>query len=39
VQFAGFRPASPRTDADLTAAYEIIELTSKPADENSSRAR
>ena len=28
VQFAGFRPAPERVDADLTAAYEIIELTS-----------
>jgi hypothetical protein len=27
VQFAGFEPASERADADLTAAYEIIELT------------
>ena len=28
VQFAGFRPAPERVEADLTAAYEIIELTS-----------
>ncbi|MDP9237756.1 MAG: BatD family protein [Chloroflexota bacterium] len=28
VQFASFRPALERRDADLTAAYEIIELTS-----------
>lgn len=27
VQFAGFRPAAPRRDADTTAAYEIIDLT------------
>jgi hypothetical protein len=27
VQFAGFEPAPERADADLTAAYEIIELT------------
>jgi hypothetical protein len=27
VQFAGFRPAPERMDADLTAAYEIVELT------------
>ncbi len=27
VQFAGFSPAPERADADLTAAYEIIELT------------
>lgn len=30
VQFAGFRPAAPRRDADLTAAYEIIDLTAPP---------
>jgi hypothetical protein len=30
VQFAGFRPAEERMDADLTAAYEIIELTGEP---------
>lgn len=27
VQFAGYRPPSERADADLTAAYEIIELS------------
>lgn len=27
VQFAGFAPAAERADADLTAAYEIIDLT------------
>lgn len=27
VQFAGFAPAPERVDADLTAAYEIIDLT------------
>lgn len=29
VQFAGFRPAPERIEADLTAAYEIIALTSE----------
>ena len=32
VQFAGFAPAPERADADLTAAYEIIQLT-QPAGE------
>jgi hypothetical protein len=32
VQFAGFAPAPERADADLTAAYEIIELT-QPGEE------
>lgn len=30
VQFARFRPPAERMDADLTAAYEIIELTRPP---------
>jgi hypothetical protein len=30
VQFAGFRPAGARMDADLTAAYEIVQLTAGP---------
>jgi hypothetical protein len=30
VEFAGFRPAPERVDADLTGAYEIIELTREP---------
>jgi hypothetical protein len=30
VQFAGFRPPPERVEADLTAAYEIIELTRPP---------
>jgi hypothetical protein len=35
VQFAGFAPAPERTEADLTAAYEIIELTqAEVTDEN-----
>lgn len=29
VQFAGFRPAPERRDADLTAAYEIVALTNE----------
>jgi hypothetical protein len=32
VQFAGFVPAAERAEADLTAAYEIIELT-EPRDD------
>jgi hypothetical protein len=32
VQFAGFAPAPERAEADLTAAYEIIELT-QPVEE------
>jgi hypothetical protein len=31
VQFAGFRPAPERMEADLTAAYEIVELTAGEA--------
>ena len=31
VQFAGFRPAPERMDADLTAAYEIVRLTAPDA--------
>ena len=29
VEFAAFRPAAERRSADLTAAYEIIELTTQ----------
>jgi hypothetical protein len=32
VQFAGFAPAAERADADLTAAYEIVELTEPDVD-------
>ena len=34
VQFAGFSPAPERADADLTAAYEIIELTQPEGEES-----
>jgi hypothetical protein len=30
VQFGGFAPAPARIDADLTAAYEVIQLTAPP---------
>jgi hypothetical protein len=30
VQFGGFVPAPTRVDADLTAAYEIVQLTAPP---------
>jgi hypothetical protein len=33
VQFAGFAPAAERAEADLTAAYEIIELTEPAAND------
>ena len=33
VEFAGFRPAPERCDADMTAAYEIIDLTATPGPE------
>lgn len=34
VQFAAFRPARERREADLTAAYEIIALTAAAAEEH-----
>jgi hypothetical protein len=37
VQFAGFRPARERSDADLNAAYEIIDLTA-PSSEDTADA-
>jgi hypothetical protein len=39
VQFAGFSPAPERADADLTAAYEIIELTEPPGAASSEAER
>lgn len=38
VQFAGLPPPPQRIDADLTAAYEIIELTTPPSDEKADEA-
>jgi hypothetical protein len=32
VQFARFRPPPERIDADLTAAYEIVQMTAVPAE-------
>jgi hypothetical protein len=32
VQFAGFVPPPERREADLTAAYEIVEITSADAE-------